>query len=72
MITREFWQERSTGEVWAVELCEGVVTACCGPLGISEIDERFLDALDYSTERAAWIEQRREEFGLYNPAVPYC
>jgi hypothetical protein len=65
--THEFWRERGTGEVWAVELLEGVVSGTCGPLDHSEVEERFLDTFDYSAERAAWIEQHRDAFDLHDP-----
>lgn len=62
----EFWRERGTGQVWAVELLEGVVAGACGPLDHSELDEEFLEAFDYATERAAWIEAHRDVFDLYD------
>lgn len=46
MKTYEFWRERRTGEVWAIELLEGAVVGCCGPLDHSELDEKFLEAFD--------------------------
>lgn len=53
MKSYEFWRERATGEVWAIELVEGVVGGCCGPLDQSEIEEQFLKTFDYSPRRAA-------------------
>jgi len=66
MKTYEFWRERGTGEVWAVELREGVVVGCCGPLDHSEVDEAFFETFDYSSDRAAWVEAHREAFDLYD------
>jgi hypothetical protein len=66
MKTYEFWRERRTGEVWAIELLEGAVVGCCGPLDYSELDEKFLEAFDYSADRAAWIEAHRGAFDLYD------
>jgi hypothetical protein len=66
MKTYEFWRECATGEVWAIELLEGVVVGSCGPLDHSEIEESFLVALDYSPKRAAWIEAHRDAFDLYD------
>lgn len=66
MKTYEFWRERESGEVWAVELVDGIVVACCGPLEHSEIDEQFLPGLDYSSERAEWVEAHRDAFDLYS------
>jgi hypothetical protein len=65
MKTYEFWRERGTGEVWAIELLEGAVVGCCGPLDQSEIEEQFLPTFDYSPERAAWTEERRDLFDLH-------
>lgn len=62
----EFWRERRTGEVWAMKLFEGVVVGCCGPLDHSELDEKFLEAFDYSPDRSAWIEEHRDAFDLYD------
>ena len=66
MKTYEFWRERGTGYVWAVELLEGVVVGACGPLEHSERDEEFLETFDYATGRAAWIEAHRDAFDLYD------
>jgi hypothetical protein len=67
MRTYEFWRERRTGEVWAIELLEGVVVGSCGPLDHSELDETFLEAFDYSPGRSASIEAHRDAFDLYDP-----
>ena len=69
MKTYEFWRERASGEVWAVELLMGVVVGTCGPLDHSEIEEEFLDALDYTAERSTWIETRRDAFDPYDPTL---
>ena len=66
MKTHEYWRERETGEVCAVELLDGVVVGYCGPLNASELEEQFLKTLDYSPERAAWIEAHRDAFDLYS------
>ena len=65
MKTFEYWRERETGEVWAVELLEGVVVGCCGPLDPSELEEQFLKAFDYTAERATWVEANRDAFDLH-------
>ena len=64
MKEHEFWRERATGQVWAIELRDGAVGGCCGPLDRSELEEQFLRSFDYSPARAAWIEEHREEFDL--------
>jgi hypothetical protein len=66
MKSYEFWRERATGEVWAIELVEGIVGGCCGPLDQSEIEEQFLKTFDYSPRRAAWVDAHRDAFGLYS------
>jgi len=67
--TYEYWRERATGHVWAIELVDGVVVGCCGPLDRDELEERFLPTLDYSGELAAWAESTREDFEPY-PLIP--
>jgi hypothetical protein len=70
MKTFEFWRESKTGEIWAVELVDGVVVACCGPLEHREVDERFLDAFDYWAAGADRIEAERDDFDLVEAALP--
>jgi hypothetical protein len=65
MKTYEFWREGGTGKIWAVELLEGIVVGCCGPLDHSELEEQFLETFDYSEERAPWVEGHRDAFDLY-------
>ena len=69
MRTHELWRERLTGEVWAIELREGMVTGCLGPLAHEDVDHDLLDRYDYTGERADWIEQHRGEFDLYGPVA---
>jgi hypothetical protein len=66
MKSYEFWRERATGSIWAVELLQGVVVGCCGPLARSEIEERFLRTFDYGPARAAETEANRDAFDLYD------
>lgn len=69
MKEREFWQNRTSGRLYAVELDDGVVTGTCGPLAASEIDERFLTAFDYSVRDADWLDQHRDQFDFYSNGV---
>jgi hypothetical protein len=63
--THKFWRERRTGEVWAIELRDGVVAGVHGPLHWSEINPAFLRAgYEYSREEAPGLEARRDEFEL--------
>jgi hypothetical protein len=59
----EFWREKATGEVWAIELEEGIVVGGSGPLHSSEVDPAFLrEGYEYLAEQAVSVEARREEF----------
>jgi hypothetical protein len=69
MISHEFWRETTTGKVWAVELREGVVTGCCGPLTVGELEDEFLAFFDYSSVDAAAVEASREEYDVYQPGA---
>ena len=69
-IEHEFWIERSTQAVWAIELHDGVVTACYGPLLSEDVEDDLLETFDYSPGGAAWIETNRERFGTIKPVVP--
>jgi hypothetical protein len=66
MKQHEFWRNRETGQIWAVELVDGVVVGSCGPLDHSELDERFLETFDYDPGGAATIEAQRDAFELYD------
>jgi hypothetical protein len=66
MRQHEFWRKRETGEIWAVELVDGVVAGTCGPLDHSELDEGFLEAFDYDTGGAASVEADRDTYELYD------
>jgi len=71
MITYEFWRKASDGDVCAVKLEDGLVVGVCGPLDAEEIDDEFLESFDYATDTAARIERERDEYTLYEPALPY-
>ncbi|MDH4103622.1 MAG: hypothetical protein OEW52_07110 [Thermoleophilia bacterium] len=69
-IEHEFWIERSTQAVWAIELHDDVVTGCYGPLLLDDVEDDLLEAFDYSPGGAAWIEMNRDRFGTLKLAVP--
>ncbi|HET7568466.1 MAG TPA: hypothetical protein VFJ91_10770 [Gaiellaceae bacterium] len=69
MRTHEFWRERDTGHVWAVELREGIVIGCFGPLAHAEVDDELLARFDYDRDDAEWVEAHRDEFDLHVPAA---
>jgi hypothetical protein len=63
MQTHEFWRETATQEVWAVELEDGVVVRCAGPLHWVEITPSFLrSGYDLRAAGAPEIQARREDF----------
>jgi len=65
MVTRQFWAHKASGEVWAVQLRDGVVTGSCGPLHHSERSD--LDALEYDPEGNEWFAEHDGEFALWQP-----
>jgi hypothetical protein len=67
---REFWRDTKRPDVWAVEIREGKVVRCSGPLaiGMAELDGELLDSLDYSTEKAAWIRKHPDRFRPWGPS----
>jgi hypothetical protein len=69
MTTYELRRERSSGEVWAVHLRDGIVIGCCGPLAARASDPRFLYELDDVSDLAGWIDGRRDELDIAEPLV---
>jgi hypothetical protein len=66
----EFWGERATGDIWAIELVDGVVAGCRGPLHWSEINPSFLrGGYEYSVEEASAVEARRDEFEVLDEST---
>ena len=64
MRSREFWLERSTAHIYAVELTDGIVTGLCGPLPPHDADPAFAATYAYAAAGAAELEQRRADFDL--------
>jgi len=63
MTTYEFWREIASGDVWAVELKDGVVVGSRGPLHWSEIHPSFLESgYEYDADEARLVDARRAEF----------
>ena len=60
----EFWRERESGRVWAVELRDGIVRGACGPLRLDQISRDYLRGYAYADELGREIEGRRAEFDL--------
>ena len=70
-VDHEYWLERATGAIWAVELEDGNVVACHGPLTAGEVDDEVVDFLVYSPVGVTWIVQNRERFVPYPTAIPF-
>ena len=70
-IRREFWHDDVSGDIWAVELEDGGVTACFGPLDRSEVDVDLLDGYPYAPERGGWLERHRERFSPWEAGIPF-
>lgn len=64
MKTYEFWREVRSGDVWAVELTDGVVAGAAGPLHWSELKLAYLHGYDYSAAEGARLDAARDEFEL--------
>lgn len=66
MRQHELWRDRRNGDVWAVELNDGIVTACDGPLHWSDLSLSYLDGYSYRPDGALAIERDREHFDPLN------
>jgi hypothetical protein len=64
VVTHELWRQRDTGQVWAVELRDGIVVACDGPLHHDDADPAFLEGYNYTLVGADRIERDRDQFTL--------
>jgi CBS domain-containing protein len=67
----EFWRDRASGRLYAVELRDGVVTGSAGPLSAGELEPTFLAGFDYAADEATWLEEHREDFDLYRCVPPH-
>jgi len=69
MNSYELWRERGNGEVWAMQLLDGVVVGCCGPLALRNRETSYLSSLEYSARRAPWVEAHRDAFDVAAPTL---
>ena len=69
-IEHEFWIEQSTHAIWAVELRDDTVARCHGPLLLDDVDDDLLEAYEYTTGGAAWLELNRERFCTFTSVIP--
>jgi hypothetical protein len=63
-IRHEYWLEVDNGAIWAVELSDGVLVGCHGPLLPADVDADLLDLLEYTMVGVPWIEANRDRFGV--------
>jgi hypothetical protein len=64
MRTHELWHDRESGEIWAVELLDGVVAGAAGPLRPGSVSPALLKHFGYDRSEAARIESTRSRFDL--------
>jgi len=69
-IRRKFWVEERSRAIWAVELHDHEVAACCGPLTLDEADDDMLESFDYTPTGAVWIRENEEHFTPLVTQVP--
>ena len=65
--SREYWQHKPTGHIWAIELSEGRVARCCGPIFLEDVEARLLNHLMYDAKDLSWVVTHRKEFRPYFP-----
>jgi hypothetical protein len=71
MTAHEFWRNRA-GDVWAVELLDGVVARARGPLHWSEINPTLLRAgYEYSLEEGAALAEHPEDYEPLDEAAVF-
>jgi hypothetical protein len=59
----EVWHHEKSGEVWAVEMNDGKVEKCCGPVAAQDFSPDLIDYLPYRQGAdARQLESRRSEF----------
>ncbi|MEZ5102386.1 MAG: hypothetical protein R3C15_21805 [Thermoleophilia bacterium] len=61
----EFWRDRKSGEVWAIELEDGRVRGVAGPIDPKLASYATLGAADYRPDEAQRIDHARESFALH-------
>ena len=69
LVIHEYWRDTRTDHVWAVEIEDGKLVACFGPLSLGEaqLDGELLDGLGYSTRRVSWLDTHRDRFRPWEP-----
>jgi hypothetical protein len=58
----EYWRHSPSGEVWAVEIHDGQLAGCCGPIDADGIDPQLLPNLPYDRRDVAWLQTHAVEF----------
>lgn len=64
MRTHELWRDGDTGEIWAVQLLDGVVVGGAGPLHPGSVSRDLLEQYGYDRREGARIEAARSRFDL--------
>jgi len=59
----QYWRHVESGEVWAVEIVDGIVTGACGPLYDEDRPDDMRD-FEYDREDGDWIETNQDQFVL--------
>ena len=68
-IERAFWMDTKTREIWAVELRDGVVTSCTGPIAESDVSDDLLDAAGVEVVGALVVVGRGGDDDEFGPGV---
>jgi hypothetical protein len=63
---RTVWRDHQLGQVWALEVIDGQIAGCAGPLGHDNVGTDDLNNLSYERNPGllSWIEGRRRSRGM--------
>jgi hypothetical protein len=63
IVALHYWYDTERGLAWAVELCNGRITRCAGPILVSECHAEILPHMRYvAGADVEWIEARKDLF----------
>jgi hypothetical protein len=65
-VERTVWRDHQLGQVWALEVIDGQIAGCAGPLGRDNVSTDDLNNLSYERNPGllSWIEGRRRSRGM--------
>ena len=67
MLQHQYWQDRRSGLVWAVEFSEdGKRLRSAGPIAAIDAETMLLDHLTYGTSDLEWLRDNWKEFKRYD------